>query len=76
MKRNVILLQSEIQTFCFPSAWVNQYVVCRFELQKPRKKKNKPVRRRNEKRRKSKGESRNESNYESNYELRITNYDC
>ncbi|HPB58162.1 MAG TPA: hypothetical protein PLL49_06615 [Bacteroidales bacterium] len=44
MKRNVILLQSEIQTFCFPSAWVNQYVVCRFELQKPRKKKNKPVR--------------------------------
>jgi len=44
MKKNVILLQSEIQTFCFPSAWVNQRVVYRFELQKPRKKKNKPVR--------------------------------
>ena len=48
MKKNVILLQSEIQTFCFPSAWVNQRVVYRFELQKPRKKKIRTVRRRKE----------------------------
>jgi len=46
MKKNVILLQSEIQTFCFPSAWVNQRVVYRFELQKPRKRKNGAVKRR------------------------------
>jgi len=39
MKKNVILLQSETQTFCFPSKWVNQYVVCRFELHKTRKRK-------------------------------------